>query len=222
MAMLLENQGKPNWFARIGIVLGLAAAGAMVWYAVTQSRVAAATSRADSAAAARAVAPPVALPPSESLPFAVQVAALASLGDALRMADTLEARGTPALVAPIRLPGRGVIFRVHAGPYPTAARADSVLGALRAAGTLPATAGASAAVPLSIVIGGGLDLAAARAERLRLRGAGVPVFILGQSDGTFRLYAGAYDATAQAVLLQDLLTPTGSAGELVPRAGYVP
>ena len=46
--------------------------------------------------------------------------------------------------------------------------------------------------------------------------------LLRQADGAFRLYAGAYGAATQAVLLQDLLTPTGAAGDLVPRVGSVP
>ena len=111
---------------------------------------------------------------------------------------------------------------MHAGPYASAARADSVLNALRAAGTIAPTAGTRDSLPLSVALGAGLTREAALAERSRLRTAGVPAFILGAPDSTFRLFAGAYSASAQAALLQDLLTPTGSAGELVPRAGYVP
>jgi hypothetical protein len=97
-----------------------------------------------------------------------------------------------------------------------------MLGALRAAGLVPATGGGVADVPLSLGLGVAMSHTEALAERDRLRAAGVPVFLLGQSDGSFRLYAGAYEAGAQASLLQDLLTPTGGAGSLGPRAGYVP
>jgi hypothetical protein len=97
-----------------------------------------------------------------------------------------------------------------------------VLGALRGSGLLEPQVGVAANVPLSLALGSAATRIAAVAERDRLRAAGVPVFILGQADGTFRLYAGAYDAGAQALLLQDLLTPTGGAGTLGPRAGYVP
>jgi hypothetical protein len=225
MAGLLSSQQRPNWPARVAILLGVAAAAAMLWYAVKQSRVAAPeVSRESSAVSPPATShlPPAARPPVESLPFAVQVAALPDLVEAFAMADSLEAHGTPAIVAPLRLRGRGVFYRVHAGPFASAVRADSVLTALRASGLIASAAGTRDSLPLSIALGAGLTLGAARAERIRLRAAGVPAFILGSSDSTFRLFAGAYNASAQAMLLQDLLTPTGSAGDLVPRAGYVP
>jgi len=224
MAGLLASQPRPNWFARIGIVLGLAAAAAVVWFAVTQNRGTAASREPGVVPAdtGQPAAPPVQIPPVESLPFAVQVVALSDLVDAFAVADSLEAHGTPAIVSPIRLRGRGVTYRVHAGPYGSAARADSVLATLRATGTIAPTAGTRDSLPLSVALGAELTHEAALAERSRLRIAGVPAFILGSADATFRLFAGAYSASAQAALLQDLLTPTGSAGELVPRAGYVP
>jgi hypothetical protein len=63
---------------------------------------------------------------------------------------------------------------------------------------------------------------AARAERARLRGIGVPAFVLGQADGTYRLYAGAYGKAEQAAYLDSLVTSTGSAGQLGPRVGFHP
>jgi hypothetical protein len=228
MAGLIASQPRTNWLARVGIVLGLAAVAAAVWYAVTQSRAVTPGSGESGVVAPppatsnQPPAAPVALPPSESLPFAVQVVALPDLVDAFAQADSLEAHGTPAIISPIRLNGRAATYRVHAGPYASATRADSVLAALRAGGTIAPTAGSRDSLPLSVALGTRLTRAAAQAERARLRTAGVPAFILGAADSTFRLFAGAYRASAQAALLQDLLTPTGSAGELVPRAGYVP
>jgi len=167
--------------------------------------------------------PPPAPPPAvESLPWAVQVAATRTLAAALSVADSLEADTVPTVVAPIRLAQRGAVFRVYAGPYASPARADSVLRRLRARGAVAAQAGSVDSVPLSVALAAGLTAEAARAERARLRTAGVPVFLLRQADGAYRLYAGAYGAATQAVLLQDLLTPTGAAGDLVPRVGSVP
>ena len=162
------------------------------------------------------------LPAALPLPFAVQVAALPRLADAFAMADSLEAHGRATMIAPVRLRGRGAFYRVQAGPYAARARADSALTAMRAEGLLARGTGSVAIVPYSMALGSQPRLAAARAERARLRAQGVPAFILGQADGTFHLFAGAYDSTAQASLLKDLLTPTGSAGDLIPRAGYVP
>jgi hypothetical protein len=111
---------------------------------------------------------------------------------------------------------------VYGGPFAIASRADSVLGALRSGGRLARRAGEVDSVPLSIALTGGLTRASALAERARLREAGVPAFVLGQAGGTFRLYAGAYGGVVRPVLLRDLLTPTGGAGALIPREGYVP
>jgi hypothetical protein len=166
--------------------------------------------------------PAPAPPPVESLPYAVQVAATRTLPAAFVIADSLEADAVPAVVAPIRLAQRGAFFRVYAGPYATQARADSTLRILRARGFLAAGAGTVDSVPLSVALSRGLAPEAARSERARLRAAGVPVFLLRQADGSLRLFAGAYGAATQALLLQDLLTPTGSAGDLVPRVGSVP
>jgi hypothetical protein len=231
MQMLLDGQPKPApWKALLLAVLAVAvfAALALVMFRpeALRSFMPAAAPSPDSLAASRldsarlpAPAPP---PPVESLPFAVQVAATRTLPAALLVADSLEADTVPAVVAPIRLAQRGAVYRVYAGPFATRERADSVLGRLRARGVVGRTAGTVDSVPLSVALGRGLAPEAARAERARLRGAGVPVFLLRQADGAWRLYAGAYAAATQAVLLQDLLTPTGSAGELVPRVGSVP
>ena len=185
--------------------------------------------RADEAAAAATVdsarLPPAALaePPAvESLPFAVEVRSGRAMPAALLLADSLESRHVPAIVAPIRLRGAAALWRVYAGPYASLARADSALTALHAAGVIAANDGVVDSVPMSFALAGGLTRDAALAERARLRAAGVPTFILGQADGNYRLYAGAYEASTQAALLQDLLTPTGSAGILLPRAGTVP
>jgi len=223
MSGLLHPKSEANWPARIaGILVALAAVGGLVWYAVTQNRTAPIASQVTDTLTPGTQHLAPALPPVESLPFAVQVLALPDLVEALAAGDSLEAHGTPVIVAPVRLRGRGVIYLVHAGPYATSARADSVLTALRAAGTIAPTAGTRDSLPLSVALRAGLTRDAARALRTRLRADGVPAFILGAADSTFRLFAGAYSASAQATLLQDLLTPTGSAGALVPRAGYVP
>lgn len=159
--------------------------------------------------------------PVDSLPYAIQVSAWPSLGDAVARADTLESRGFHAIVTPIRI-GPAAWYRVQAGPATSVAAADSVLAALRAAGLLPANQGSVAAVPLSVALQGGLKLDSARALRGLLRRAGVPAFLLGQADQKYRILVGAFGAAPQAALIQSLLTPTGSAGDIVPRVGFLP
>lgn len=233
LALLVDRRPSRRW-PWIAAVVAAAAAGATGWIWLRQLRearaVAAETARRDSlaAAAARAArqseaARRAALAARAGpLPFVVQVAAPDRLDVAFAAADSLEAHGTPAIIAPLRLARQGPLYRVFAGPFPSGAAAESVLIQLRGAGTLGPREGAAAELPLSLALTGGLTAPAAAAERARLRTAGVPAFVLAQADGTFRLFAGAYDAAVQAALLQDLLTPTGSAGDLVPRTGTVP
>ena len=232
MQMLVDSQPQGGWGGRLLlgtlIVIVLAAlALVMMSPEALRSFMPAAAPSADSAAraaldSARLPPPPAPPPPVESLPFAVQVAATRTLPAALAAADAFEADTVPVVVAPIRLAQRGPTWRVYAGPFATRAGADSALMRLRARGHLAAGAGSVDSVPLSVALTAGLAPEAAHAERARLRTAGVPVFLLRQADGSMRLFAGAYGAATQAVLLQDLLTPTGSAGDLVPRVGSVP
>ena len=226
-ALRTEEPAGFAWGTWMTIVLLLAAVSGGAWWLIVRRQAAAAieaqviadSARVQAARNAEPVAPP--RPAAESLPFAVQLAALPRLALAYALSDSLAAHAFPAIVAPVRL-RRGTSYRVYAGPYASQARGDSALGALRGAGLLAPGAGSVENVPLSLALSTARSREAAFAERDRLRAAGVPVVILGQADGAFRLYAGAYAAGAQAKLLQDLLTPTGGAGTLSPRAGYVP
>ncbi len=157
----------------------------------------------------------------DTLPFAVQVSAWTSLVFALDAGDALETHGFGPLIAPIRLGGR-VWYRVYAGPVATQDAADSLLAAVRDSGLDRPRTAVPMLVPLSVALRRVATLAAARAERARLRGAGVPAFVLGQGDGSFRLYSGAYGTPQQAGFLDSLVTSTGSAGQIGPRVGFRP
>jgi len=157
----------------------------------------------------------------DSLPFAVQVAAWTTLGQALEDADSIEARGFEPIVTPL-LVDRARWFRVSAGPAPTEDSADSLLRAVRGAGLDGSSSAAATLVPLSFALKRVATLAAARAERARLRDAGIPAFILGQADGSYRLFAGAFASTEQAAYLDTLLAANHSAAQLMPRVGYRP
>ena len=100
--------------------------------------------------------------------------------------------------------------------------ADSLLGAVRESGLDRPRTALPVLVPLSLALRRVATSVAARAERGRLRAAGIPAFTLGQADGTYRLYAGAYGTPEQAAYLDSLVTSTGSAGQLGPRVGFHP
>ncbi len=157
----------------------------------------------------------------DTLPFAVQVSAWTSLVFALDAGDALEAHGFAPMITPVRLGGR-VWYRVYAGPVATQDAADSLLAAVRDSGLDRPRTAVSVLVPLSLALRRLATLAAARAERARLRGAGVPAFVLGQGDGSYRLYSGAYGMPEQALFLDSLVTSTGSAGQIGPRVGFRP
>ncbi|MGA2384523.1 MAG: SPOR domain-containing protein [Gemmatimonadales bacterium] len=157
----------------------------------------------------------------DTLPFAVQTSAWTSLAFALDAGDALEARGFAPMIAPIRIGGR-LWYRVYAGPVAGQDAADSLLAAVRDAGLDRPRTAVPVLVPLSLALRRVATADAARAERARLRGIGIPAFVLGQADGTYRLYAGAYGAPEQAGNLDSLVTSTGSAGQLGPRVGFHP
>jgi hypothetical protein len=235
LALLMQEPARRSrWWIGV-LALALVAVAAALW--VLRERLGGPAPTVPAAATGPAAAGPVpdstaparpaaqaqpGLPPVDTLSVAIQVGTWSTLQAALANADSLERHGARTIVAPIRPSGAPATFRVFVGPFARATQATLALGGLRAAGLVPVGAGRVVSVPLSLELAAGLTRDAAENARADLRRAGVPAFVLGSPDGTFAVYAGAYDAATQAALLQDLLTPTGSAGTLVPRVGYVP
>ena len=214
-----HSDSKAGVWWSLAAVIAIAVAG---WY-FRAELVALAGFGEPEAAATSSAAPGTAapLPAAELLPFVVLVSQWASSRDAFRVADTLESRGVHTILTPLRLQSR-VWYRIYAGPAPSAAAAESLLAGLRTQRLLAADGGEVLELPLSISLPGSHTPGQADAERARLETAGVPTFVLGQADGGYRLFAGAFDGTSAAVLLQSLLTPAGGSGTLVPRVGFVP
>ena len=157
----------------------------------------------------------------DTLPFAVQLSAWTSFSQALEDADTARGRGFLPMVAPLEVRGTSW-YRVYVGPVASEDAADSLLAAVRAAGLDGSGTAGVALVPLSFALRRVATQGAARAELDRLRSAGVAAFVLGQADGSYRLFAGAFNRPDRAALLDSLLTSTGSAGSLGPRVGFRP
>jgi hypothetical protein len=223
MAMLVAGQRRSSWVGWVAaaLIMALGVAGYVFRADLAEITGLGRLAPTPAPAPGDTTAPAVA-PHADTLGYVVQVSAWSSLRDAYVDADSLEQGGTSAIVVLVELPRLGRRFRVYAGPLRDASTADSVLGSLRTGGWLRPGEGAVAALPLSFALAGGLGPNAAQAERAKLRTAGVPCFILGQADGTYRLFAGAYETVVQAAALQTLLSATGSAAELVPRVGFVP
>ena len=157
----------------------------------------------------------------DSLPWAVQVAQWTQLDQALVDADTIAGRGLVPMVAPLLRRG-AVWYRVYAGPVASRTAADSLLAAVRAAGLDGSNSAVVALVPFSFALRHVASMIVADSVGARLRRAGIASFILGQADGSYRVYSGAYATPDQASVLDSLINSTGNAGQLGPRVGYRP
>ncbi len=214
-----EPRHRVVWFVLVPL---LAVAAAVAVY-----RLPLGSGGADTAQPSAALPP---LPPAyrtlvphavDTLSFAVQIAAWTSFPQAVEDADTIEGRGFLPMIAPVRV-RRTLWYRVDVGPVASQGAADSLLGVVRRSGLDGSGSATVVQVPLSFALKRVATPLAARLERARLRSAGVAAFVLGQADGSYRLFAGAFDQPAAAAYLDSLLTSTGNAGPLGPRVGFRP
>ena len=112
-------------------------------------------------------------------------------------------------------------FRVVAGAYPDSASAAALLDTLRARGSSDAGRAVIDRFPYALLIQRdvGDSVVAARVSALNARG--LPAYALFQTDGTARVYAGAFKDPTEATLLYDALRSSGIQTSLVYRTGRV-
>ncbi len=112
-------------------------------------------------------------------------------------------------------------FRVVVGAYPDSVSAAALLDTLRARGTTDAGRAVIESYPYALLVERNVadDAVAARVSRFQARG--LPVYALLQSDGTARIYAGAFKTVDEATLLYDALKASGVQTSLVYRTGRV-
>ena len=113
-------------------------------------------------------------------------------------------------------------YRVFVGAYTARAPADSLLGVLRRIGTLAPDAGRVVRAPLAVRVRDHVGVGDAHAIATDYRDKGIPVYALLQDDGTFTLYAGAFETPAQAAMLLPTLRAAGEDPVVVYRTGRVP
>ncbi len=208
---------RPLWLAG---VLGL---GAVVVIGVLMGR-----SPADSAAVPPSQAEPpeavttVATPADDSLFYTVQVAAFQTLENALDRAAEYRRAGWTATVTPVQLGRQGLWYRLMVGAVGQPARAQAALEQLWEAGLLERPNGTILRTPHTVSLGVYPDRAAAEAARAGLRAWGAAAYIVGSSDGTFRLCAGAFETPEQARRADPILQATERAGTIVRRVGTAP
>jgi hypothetical protein len=112
-------------------------------------------------------------------------------------------------------------FRVVVGAYPDSASAAALLDTLRARGTSDAGRAVIERYPYALLVERDVPDSAVAARVSVYRTRGVPVYGLLQSDGTARVYAGAFKTPEEAASLFDALKASGVSTSLVYRTGRV-
>ena len=112
-------------------------------------------------------------------------------------------------------------YRVVAGAYPDSAAAAALLDTLRARGTSDAGRAVIDRFPYALLVERDVPDSAVASRVSVYRTRGVPVYALLQSDGTARVYAGAFKTPEEATSLFDALKTSGVSTSLVVRTGRV-
>lgn len=184
---------------------------------------AAAESAATDSAAGAVGSAPAPANPADSDSAAVYAVALTNAntqgGAILNLQEN--GRNVPAATyAPILISGVPW-FRVLAGAYPDSISADSLRVRLRARGLLDARSGTLVRVPFAFLLDSGVAADSVPAVIRRYTTQDLPAYPLFKSDGTARVYAGAFESPAQAAMYADALRAAGISPVLAYRIGRV-
>lgn len=112
-------------------------------------------------------------------------------------------------------------FRVVAGAYPDSAAAAALLDTLRARGASDAGRAVIEPFPYALLIERDVADAAVASRVAAFRARRLPAYALLQSDGTARVYAGAFKTPAEAVALYQVMKDAGIQTSLAFRTGRV-
>jgi hypothetical protein len=110
-------------------------------------------------------------------------------------------------------------FRVVAGAYPESAAAAALLDTLRARGIDAARRATIDSLPYALLIERDVPDASVAARLTLHRARGLPVYALLQSNGTARIYAGAFKTIDEARPLADAARAAGISPHLAFRIG---
>ena len=112
-------------------------------------------------------------------------------------------------------------YRVVGGSWTDRAPADSALAAISAAKSLDLPASV-VHVPLALLAGPAPSVDSVRALTARFAQAGIPVYALRQDDGSYNVYAGAFETPDQSIFLALAIQKMGGVPTLVYRTGRAP
>lgn len=112
-------------------------------------------------------------------------------------------------------------YRVVAGAYPDSASAAALLDTLRARGASDAGRALIEKFPYALLVERDVPDSAVASRVSTYQARGLPVYALLQSDGTARVYAGAFKAPEEAASLYEALRAARIPTSLVYRTGRV-
>jgi hypothetical protein len=112
-------------------------------------------------------------------------------------------------------------FRVVAGAYPDSVSAAALLDTLRDRGLSDAGRAVIDRFPYALLVQRDVADTAVASRVSAYQARGLPVYALLQSDGTARLFAGAFKTPDDAMLLSDAMRAAGVRTSLVYRTGRV-
>ncbi len=246
--LMRARASRGRRLAALGILVAVVAAGAAVWFA-REPILAAYHAVAAKRNAARVVpiatasvptapaAPTAAMPPADTVrltdpvnpadtsgtvPFAVEVMAANTLAGANSfLADNAKQTSrNGATVSPVTVgASTSVWYKVVVGASHARAGADSLLAAMRRGKLLRSGEGLVVKVPYALVLADNLEQSTAQDLHDSWQKRGFNTYLLVQSDGSVRLFAGAFETPAQAAPLASALRAAGTAPVLAFRTG---
>lgn len=226
---------RRRWAAPLAAVIVLGAAAAL-WGRSQLGRPQAPGSvlRRDSAAASDSLAgsvqvaidssPPLTpANPADSAaasPFAVQIAMVDTEEGAAARVKTGGGDFPVGTYAPVsRGADRGTWYKVVTGAYTDRSRAEALLAFLRRRGLVPQGWGSVVRAPLALQVASAPSTTEAAAIIADFQSRRVPVYGLRQSDGSVRVYAGAFETPDEAALFKTALKDANIDATLVYRVG---
>lgn len=155
---------------------------------------------------------------ADAAPFAVELmAANTEAGAILKLQQ--DGRLLPAATFGPTLIQGASWYKVFSGAFSNAAQADSLLLLLRQRHVLDSLSGTVARVPYAFLIDSAVDPATVPSRLAAYANHDPPVYALRQSNGTARLYVGAFESVDQAATFVDSLRSAGMKPVLVYRKG---
>jgi hypothetical protein len=159
---------------------------------------------------------------SSTSPYAVEVMAANTLAGANSfLSDNAKSTArNGATVSPVTVGGSASVwYKVVVGASHDRAAADSLLAVMRREKVLRSGEGRVVKVPYALVIADKVEQSNLANLHETWRQRGFNTYVLVQNDGSSRLYAGAFETTAQAASLASALRAAGVAPVLAYRTG---